>query len=406
MVKKSVGLIVLGAVLVAAIPAAVLAQGMLGDPHGSFPSLGGQGLPGGLPVGPPMPPPALGMGGPPSPVNFCPPPCPPPCPPMMGRCRQPAVLEPTVYVGYLYKHKGGGVQVRGEGPTALAGIHEFRLDHDMEGIWLEATSPIRINDFIGLAVGGSYFFPTSTKAKEIYRFDPGLGTSSATRRWQNDLVWWTVQGALSYNLFSSCSPYAQLYCPSDCMPPNPCPPGPSTLAAFTLLGGLRWDAYRVNLSRPSSSTNGFPAIPTDQAEMTMNSLLPFFGAVVQRVGCNGMVKLGAVGFPALPGWLGEFNYGETIGSAFGAGTSARFNTTDFPRSGYFVEAFAEAGLKIGNGHLGGFVKYFNLHGRKHVDLTMAELGGTSAGIGDYIFSVDRRNWVFGGRLSFLFSTGM
>ncbi|MEW6350734.1 MAG: hypothetical protein AB1646_16860 [Thermodesulfobacteriota bacterium] len=404
MVTKSVGLIVLGVMLIAAIPVAVCAQGMLGDPSHGFPPGAVAGVPGGFPGGNCMPPPSMGMSGPPSPANFCP----PPCPPLMQGCKPPAVFEPSVYVGYVFKKKGAGVLLKGNGSNALAGVHQFRLDHDIEGVWIEGISPIRINDRMGLAIAGSYFFPsTNRKATAVYRFDPALATSAATRKWHADIQWYTLQGALSFNLFQSCSPYTKLYCPPDCMPPNPCPPGPSSLAALTILGGLRWDAFKTSLDKPGSVTGALPSLATDQADVSYSAILPFVGAVAQRAGCNGMFKVGMLGFPSLVALASDFDYGETVGDAFGAGTTARITATEYPRSGYFFEAFGEAAIKIGNGHLGAFVKYFNLHARNHVDLRLRELSGAVApATSDFILSVDRRNWTFGGRLSFLFSTGL
>ncbi len=402
MVTKSVGLIILGVVLIATIPAAVCAQGMLGDPSHGFAPVSVPGMPGGLPMGNCMPPPAMAVGCPPGPANVCP----PPCPPVMG-CKPPAVFEPSLYAGYVFKKKGAGIRLQGNGTAALAGVHEFRLDHDIEGVWLEGISPIRINDRMGLALGGSYFFPTANRrATSVYRFDPALATAAATRKWHTDIQWYTLQGALGYDLFQSCSPYTRLYCPPDCMPPNPCPPGPSSLSALTVLGGLRWDNYKTSLDKPTP-TGTVPSLTTDQSDLTFSAILPFFGAVAQRAGCNGMFKVGVLGFPTLVGIASDFDYGETIGDAFGAGTTARITTTEFPRTGYFFEAFGEAAIKIGNGHLGAFVKYFNLHARHHVDLRLRETTGAVApATSDFILSLDRRNWTFGGRLSFLFSTGL
>ena len=215
--------------------------------NGGFPPMGGPGLPGGIAVGNQMQPPTMGMGCPPMCGNLCA----PPCMPMRPRCAPPAVFEPTVYVGYLCGQKGGTIQLRGNNggylggvPAVgepLAGIHDFRLDYDVEGIWVEGATPIRINDTIGMAIGGSYFFPTGARAKEVYGV---VGTPSATRNWHNDIQWWNLQGAVSYNLFASCSPYAKLYCPPDCMPPNPCPPGPTSLTGLTVVGGFRWDSVQ------------------------------------------------------------------------------------------------------------------------------------------------------------------
>jgi hypothetical protein len=116
-----------------------------------------------------------------------------------------------------------------------------------------------------------------------------------------------------------------------------------------------------------------------------------------------MIKVGAVGFPRI---FGDYEYGETIGNAFGGNNAARLRGSRFfNRNGYFFEAWSEAARRLGSGHVGLYVKYTVLHAEGTLDISGSTISGAPAPFSNgFTADFDRRYWTAGGRLSLFFSS--
>ncbi len=300
------------------------------------------------PMGPPpcAPPPAMGCAPYP---GFDPYACPPPCAPA-------PIAEPALYVGYLFKDHGAGVNVQFNNGDVV-GITSTRNDFDLQGVWLELMVPFALGPSATAFVSGAHLFPVNVKDIQSYQLVDG----AASREWNPDIQWWELNAGLSYR-----------FCPM-----------------VSALGGFRWSSFVVNFNNPFSQV-GFAG--SDDAKLTVNAYIPFFGLLAEgQPTCNSNFKAAVLGFPALPS---DVEWQESLSQTSLVTTRLAGNTTN--KTGYFLEALAEASTKMCNWDLGAFVRFDLIHTDRTRDYTFP--GGTIQA--DVKF--DRRNWIIGGKIGYAF----
>jgi hypothetical protein len=337
------------------------AQQMGWGPQGMYP--GGMGMNMGMGMAPPPPAkckpeapapcmPAMNPGC--SPFPGC---NPYPCPPPM--CKPRFSAEPSLYVGYLYKDHGGGIEVQFDNGD-IVGITHTRNDFTLQGVWAEFAVPVCLAENLTGFFTAAHLFPVETTTTETYRL---LNGGFASREWQPSVQWWEFDWGLTYRL----CPYA------------------------AALGGFRWSSFIVNFDQPSNQNGFLPAAP-DDARLTLNAYLPFFGLLANlEPSCTSSIKAAVFGFPAVPA---DVEYQESYRPT--AGVFANINGKGNYKSGYFLEALAEASTTMDRVTLGGFVRFDLLHTERTRDITVTGVP-IQANIG-----IDRRNWIFGGKLGYLF----
>ena len=346
----------------------VSAQQMPLGPGGGYPEFVGM-----------APPPPGGsypgsMCAPPAPPVKCRPPVPPPCAPApnMGcapfpcfnpyacpppMCTPRPTAEPAVYVGYLFKDHGAGVEIQFNNGD-VATITSTRNDFDLQGVWLELALPFALCENANAFITGAHLFPTQTKALQSYQEVNGV----AKREWNPDIQWWELNAGLAYR-----------FCP-----------------VASALGGFRWSSFVVNFNNPDNQL-GFET-STDDAKLTVNAYIPFFGlAASADPSCNSNVRAAVLGFPALPS---DIEWQETL-SPTGQTTTRLFGNTSY-KSGYFLEALGEASTKMNNWSLGAFVRFDLLHTDRTRDFNVDGVSRQA----DIKF--DRRNWILGGKIGLVF----
>lgn len=233
---------------------------------------------------------------------------------------------PSVYVGYEIG------QSRDRKPFNFgldfdpAALGTFRLNTDFSdpgGLWLGVSNYCQLADKVGIIVSGWYLFPTHGDAEETYDEQPdGRG---ANRLWTTNRSWGWIDGALVLG--------------------SPC--------GMNLIAGFRWDSYSVRFSNPASANPPLAprGTPLDEADLTMNSYIPFIGTQFCCGGpcCGLLVRV--VGFPWVPGNL---RYGET---GFAAPNS-RLQTNGNYNRAHFLEVFSEYSRTCpGFGCLGIFARW-------------------------------------------------
>jgi hypothetical protein len=277
--------------------------------------------------------------------------CPPPT------CMPGTYIEPSVFVGYLYKDHGAGVNIQ-FGNGDVLGITSARNDFTLQGVWLELAAPVALSQNVGLFLSVAHLFPVQTIALESYQ----LTDDAAKREWNPDIQWWELDTALTCRL----------------------------TPALTGIAGFRWSSFMVNFGQATNQVN-FSTSP-DQAQLTANAYIPLLGLALQcEPTCNSSFKAAFLGFPALPG---DIDFQETLTPT---GTdSTRFSGPTNYRSGYFYEALAEASTRMGAWSLGALVRFDAIHTNRTRDFT---LDGASRSA-DVLF--DRRNWIFGGKIGCIF----
>ena len=277
--------------------------------------------------------------------------CPPPT------CMPGTSIEPSVYVGYLFKDHGAGVNIQFNDGDVL-GITSTRNDFTLQGIWLELAAPVALSQNVGLFSSVAHLFPVQTTALESYQLLDG----AAKREWNPDIQLWEMDTALTCRLCQ----------------------------AAIGLAGFRWSSFLVNFGQATNQQN-FSTSP-DQAQLTVNAYIPFLGLALQcEPNCGSSFKAAFLGFPALPS---DVEFQETLTPT---GTvSTRFSGTTNYKSGYFIEALAEASTRMGAWSLGALVRFDALHANRTRDFTLDGASRTA----DIQF--DRRNWIFGGKIGLIF----
>ncbi len=278
--------------------------------------------------------------------------CPPPT------CMPGTYMEPSVFVGYLYKDHGAGVNIQFNDGDVL-GITSTRNDFTLQGVWLELAAPVALSQNVGFFLSVAHLFPVQTTALESYEL---LASEAAKREWNPDIQWWELNTALTCRLCQ----------------------------ALTGLAGFRWSSFMVNFGQATNQVN-FSTSP-DQAQLTVNAYIPYLGLALRcDPTCNSSFEAAFLGFPALPG---DLDFQETLNPT---GTvSTRFSGATNYKSGYFYEALAEASTRMGPCNLGAFVRFDAIHTNRTRDFTLDGVARTA----DVLF--DRRNWIFGGKIGFVF----
>jgi hypothetical protein len=353
---KSVFRVVMSAIFLAGLLVTVAsAQMSPWGASGGYPAFVGTAPPpppmGGQPVGatPWLPNPNMGCG---------PSPCISPygCPPPM--CKPPITAEPSVFVGYLFKDHGAGINIQFNDGDVV-GITSTRNDLDLQGVWLELALPIALSQNANVFVTGAHLFPVQTKAFQSY----GQVNGVAKREWHTDIQWWEINAGLGYRF----APFV------------------------TGVGGFRWSSFVVTFNDPTSQL-GF-TVATDDAKLTTNAYIPFFGLEMNyEPDCNSSIKGAIIGFPALPGAV---EYRENL-SPTGQTVATTFDGQTNYKSGYFLEFLGEASVRQQAWSLGAIARFDFLHAERTRDFTVAGASRQAE------ISFDRRNWIIGGKIGVTF----
>jgi hypothetical protein len=259
-------------------------------------------------------------------------------------------------LGYMGRSRGLVFERQAVG-TNPGGINTDTFQYPVEGVWVGASvtgvgsglglSAYGPGDGLCLALGASWLFPNNTEASEII--------SGGSRTWGPKTQWYTLEASVSR-------------CPVE---------------NFSLIGGFRYDSFFTKFRDPSSQVDFTTSQPTDEAELVLNSYIPYLGAVLRL----GAVEVGVIGFP----WAwGRVESRETIG-----GAGVRYESVGNYSNAYFLETFAEFGGQMGGGQLSAFAKYTVLHAKGNFDFERHPIGGAVRTAPD-TFGMDRQNWIVGG----------
>jgi len=258
-------------------------------------------------------------------------------------------------LGYLGYNRGMVFNIETLG-LPLGDLTNVRHQYAVEGIWLgtsvRCAGPARgvaacdPGDGLCFTLGGSWLFPNNKDEVEVYNEN-----SILKRIWRPTTQWYTLEA-----------------CASRCSWSN-----------FSLIGGVRYDSFTTNFADPFRAV-GIRSRPRDEAGLSLVSYIPYVGAETTW----GPVKVRVIGFP----WMrGEIQYRETFAGAFHIEASGNY------RNSYFLEAFAEWGRLVSSADLSVFALYTMLHTTGEFDLSFSPRGLSQA----FAFSIDRQNWIVGGK---------
>ncbi|MGC8603734.1 MAG: hypothetical protein ACP5VS_08615 [Desulfomonilaceae bacterium] len=279
--------------------------------------------------------------------------------PCFPQCYKTNYSEPSAYLGYLYRDHGATLQMQFDGTATTPTQPSFtRNDFDLQGIWLEFALPMTIGQNIGLMLSGAHLFslqPGSVQSYDTYN------ETIAARQWNPDVHWWEVNTAGSYQII------------------------PSLIGIM----GFRWTSFSVNFNNPRKQVGFAPN--ADSATLSANVYVPFLGMLMEgNLDCRSIIKMAAYGFPLLPG---NIVYTETA-SLMSQPTG--FSDSAISSAGYFLEAFTEYSMKRDMWTMGGFVRFTEVRMERTV-------GGNVGGVYMPVdINFDRSNWIFGGKLGYVF----
>ncbi len=280
-----------------------------------------------------------------------------------------ATCCPSFYVGYeIARNKDRRpFHIDIDFANAPGGITGFDTKvSEPGGLWLGASKFCYFSDKGGVMVSGWYLFPTDGDAGETYGPTTAIG---GNRLWSTNRSWGWLDGAFVLG--------------------SPC--------GINLIGGFRWDVYNVRFRDPQPVTGAALARGTlaDEADLQLNSYIPFVGSQICYGGpCCGLL-FRAIGFPWVPGSL---RYGES--GVLGAGT--RLQVEGNYDRGYFLEFFSEYSMSLGNfGCMGIFGRWNYLEVRTHSDPKVRGL--TAPPVIEDVIGPIRESWTVGGKVSVNFS---
>jgi hypothetical protein len=350
--KIAVRNILVSSLLIGLFATGISAQEIPWGPGGGYPGFSG--------MAPPPPMKCKPMN--PAPCPSAPPMCGPQMPPAFYPCPPPGCQttssEPSVYLGYLFKDHGAGLQIQFNNGD-VASINSTRNDFDLQGVWLELAVPVFLSPQAGLVFTGSHLFPVQPNAVQTYSRISG----AARRQWTPDIQWWELNAAALYRF--------------------------SQMTAG--IAGFRWSSFVVDFNNPTNQL-GFTN-SADQAKLTTNAYIPFVGVLIERqLDCCSKTRCAVIGFPTLPS---DVDFTETL-SLSGQQVSTTISPKGTLKSGYFFEASSEYSTQVRNWSYGAFVRFTALHSERSHDVNVS--GGTR----QVDVTFDRMNWIVGGKIGVAF----
>ncbi len=290
-----------------------------------------------------------------SPLMPMPSPC---CPP--PQCSPPAGIEPSIYLGYLYKDHGAGFSVQfDDSNRTQTSFRNTRNDFDLQGIWLELALPVAVSKELTATLSGAHLFALHSNSTQSYSL---IGAASAARWWNPDIYWWEVDCNAIYKL----NQY---------------------LGAIV---GFRWTSLGADFGTPFNEA-GFVIPNADTSTVRTNTYIPYSGVALQNSeDCQGGLKLAAFGSPIAPA---DFSHRENISLPGGTLT---LNPQVNLGMGYFAEGYAEYSLKRQSVTFGGFTRFTAVHAERTVGYVV---NGVPIPID---VTMDRKNWIFGGKIGYVF----
>jgi hypothetical protein len=231
----------------------------------------------------------------------------PQCGPMPCGPSRPASIAGLI--GWQFASDPGGIKLSTRGHEVIDRTGT-RLDFDLSGLWIGVSSRMQASE--GVSVRGEYrhFFPSEDHCEDTTTY---INTTAPIRRvfTRNNLHWNVLDGSV----------------------------GCSVACGVSLLGGVRWDSFRVSLSHAplifAASSN------EDEGDLTLSTIIPYGGAEFASIGCEWGMLLRIIGAPWMSTWT---DYGLTYGNG---GDFFRGPIRDRIQVSSKYASFVEASLHVG-----------------------------------------------------------
>ena len=265
-------------------------------------------------------------------------------------------LMPAVYFGWMPGQENNVAASLNSQNAGAFGILNVTFKYRTEGFWLGGALPVPLADKLAFIGTGWYLFPSDSTAGIWESIGPAPITN-----WGNDWtkkdIWWFVDGVLAY--------------------------GDSNLA---VLAGLRYDKFSTNFSDANINFNN-----GQQVDIIAQSIIPLIGLQAGYKNSVSALNVRAIGIPTNAG---------NVKANFTIANNNRFESTGNYNGGHFFELFAEYSRQIFvNGNAGAFLRWNTTR------ITSDQSATTTLGpqtTDDYLLSVNRNTWTFGGMVGLSF----
>ena len=286
----------------------------------------------------------------------------------------PRVFEPpTFYVGWMESLRRVSWSFADPNPGGLfGGKHNW----DVAGLWLGVEQKINLNETCGVDLDGWVLIPSNRRGAEleagVTTILVGPGPTFTTlevpvqggRTWNTRTEWWYLDAA---GTCAFCTP-------------------------FKAIAGFRYEHFSVRFDNPSNPYN-VASTTADEADLTINSYLPYVGLQTSVGGPASNVSVRVIGFPWAPA---DVTHSETGISGIGS----RIDSTGNWNRSYFWEVFAEYNRSVAaNMGIGAFFRWNLLHGQTDLSTTLPSGIAVSSDA-----SFDRNTMTFGGSFSLNFAS--
>jgi len=266
-----------------------------------------------------------------------------------------ARIEPALYVGYLDQPKGMVFDM-GSLDRVIVDTVEVKQQLPLCGVYFCALATVPVRDQMGIVVRGSFLVPSNRNSLESATADILVVNH---REWKSEVEWWSLGGEAHLHGFG----------------------------VVSLIGGFRFDSFGVRLHDPVIAPRFPVSLPTDEADLTVKSYIPYIGLAHNRNWAKGSLNVSVIGFPFVPG---NIRYAETAGL-----TGHRWNVTGTFDQGYFAELSAEYTGHWFGLNLGAFAKFTCLRAAANVDVEILGRGDQTNWDGTF----RRRAWIVGAKLN-------
>ncbi len=278
--------------------------------------------------------------------------------------------ETTFLVGWMDARKGTRVSFDTKGLDVFDLLNIDQIWSN-RGLFLGTSTHVALTSGLDLNLEGWVLVPHSTSAEFISIFGPISGGISAQRSWKTDTRWWFVDA------FST-----------------------RTVVGGTVgVIGIRYDYHDVHF-RDTINDPNFPSSETDTADVTISTVLPYFGLQYSTDGPRPNLSVRVIGCPWIISSVQQRQTWMTFNPTWGYRDdfTARFSR------GYFVELFAQYGYNFAsNFQVGAFAKAQLLHGSgsTNYDTWAIHSGGFRSA--PFNVTLERQTYILGAHLSVDFS---
>jgi len=277
----------------------------------------------------------------------------------------------ALYVGYLANDEGVTFGL-GQDEQQIANVWDVVTRYPVNGVLFAGSGTIPISSRLDILVNGSWLMP-SDGGDALQQWNTGRAAAAqSTASWDTKSQWWNAGAAATFNIA-----------------------GP-----FSAIGGFLYDSFSTNFANPRNLNNMGATSVDDEADLAVNSIIPYFGGLLTQGGPSGSLTIGMIGTPII---FGGASYTESFNQ--GAAVSNQVDISGAIEEGSFFEIFAETSMNIRAMSFGIFGGWNITRARMNMNFDFNQGLVAPASVSrSYTGTFYRSAWVLGGKFALDFIT--